>query len=81
MTLFLLMCLGLVLGGLIASLWEREGWRLEQLQVTRVPASRPAPDERRKHGSPSSAWAGQGELLPTPRVVTRAGPPPTPPVT
>jgi hypothetical protein len=81
MTLFLLMWLGLVLGGLVASLWEREGWRLKQFQVTRAPASRPESDPRRQHGEPFSAWDGHHAPLPTPWVVTRAGPPPTPPVT
>ncbi len=73
---FSLLWLGLVLWGVIAGLRAVGapcGWRL---RVARVPARRSVRQSLRHRGLPAFA----GPLpMPTPRVVSRAGPPGRPP--
>ena len=79
MTLFWLMWVGLVLGGLIASLWYQESGRVSWFRRP-VKAAVRKPDGRADAGRPvrqPPAPARTGaDFLPPPRVATRIGPPP-----
>ena len=77
MMLFWLLWVGLVLGGLIASLWYQEGerghgFRRPSRAAVRKPDAR---FEARQNRQPLPVWA-RGDLLPPPRVVTNPGPSP-----
>ena len=79
MTLFWLMWVGLVLGGLIASLWYQESWRVRGFRrPARVAVRKPdgrTDDRDSPPEPPVPAWA-RGDFMPPPPVVTRPGPPP-----
>jgi hypothetical protein len=77
MTLFWLMWVGLVLGGLIASLWYQESGRVRWFRRPQRVAV-PKRDERTEAGRrlrhpPERTGA---DFLPPPQVATRIGPPP-----
>jgi hypothetical protein len=79
MMLFWLMWVGLVLGGLTASLWKVIGWRGKWLQTARVRAPREGdrPVWQREWRAPLPSYVG-GKYWPPPLVVTRPGNPPGP---
>jgi hypothetical protein len=79
MTLFLLMWMGLVLGGLAALLWLWADGQFCGRQAARVPACLQASRSPRLHQDRASTWDRRGDFLPMPRVVTRAGPSLAPP--
>ena len=78
MTLFWLMWVGLVLGGLIASLWYQESGRVRWFRRSArvaVPKRDQADAGRRLQQPPAPVRVG-ADFLPPPRVATRIGPPP-----
>jgi hypothetical protein len=78
MTLFWLMWVGLVLGGLIASLWYQESGRVRWFRRARVAV--PKQDEQaeadRRLQQPAAPARAGDDFLPPPRVATRIVPPP-----
>jgi hypothetical protein len=72
MILLWLLCVGLVLGGLIASLWRRVPWstlRFQRIWRVRVPVPAPRALLRLLASGP------RGRILSPPDTGSRAGPP------